>query len=231
MVIQEQRRGDDEHDEREDQDPAEKDISNDCGKKCEPAPHHDVEDQWSNKLPQAPFAVSVVGRAAKTRRSEVELQRRAHEDAPLLVVDAHLLPPPSPHHARSSAARNSAVRPVASRTPVSVLNAASSVPVPVVREISSRGAFDDLAPPVDDDNPRTHALDHLENVRAEQDGLPLRGQPPEQFLHDQRGVGIEAGERLVQEQDVRPVNQGGSQHHLLLHALRVFGDALVPVRR
>ena len=85
-----------------------------------------------------------------------------------------------------------------------------------------------LPPAVDDDDARADALDDLEDVRAEENRLALRRQLLEQFLHDRRRVGVEPVERLVEKQHVRPVNERGRDEHLLPHALRELGHALLP---
>src|SRR5215203_387240 len=69
-----------------------------------------------------------------------------------------------------------------------------------------------------------HPLGQLHAVGGEHDALArgpvLPEQVPEQLLVD----GIEAGERLVQDEQVRLVENGADELHLLLHALRQLLD-------
>src|SRR5260370_494009 len=65
----------------------------------------------------------------------------------------------------------------------------------------------DQAPLVDDDDPLAHPLDHVEQVRAVDDRLALARERRDQGLEGERGVGVEAVERLVAEAGL-PVVEG-----------------------
>ena len=55
---------------------------------------------------------------------------------------------------------------------------------------------------VDDDDPLDHALDDVEDVRAVDDRLAVAGERRDQGLEHQRRVGVQALERLVEEDDL-----------------------------
>src|SRR5690606_18928311 len=59
------------------------------------------------------------------------------------------------------------------------------------------------------------------------DGTALFRQPLQQLLGDGDRVRVQPVERLVEEEDLRPVQQRGGDHHLLAHPLRVLGQAAV----
>ena len=61
----------------------------------------------------------------------------------------------------------------------------------------------------------------LHVVRHEEDGEPVRlPDPGEQLLHEQPGLRVERPERLVHQQDPRPVAERPGDGHALLHAAR-----------
>ena len=64
-------------------------------------------------------------------------------------------------------------------------------------------------------------LDDFQNVGAVQDDFPLPRQRAQQAAQHQRGGHVEAGERLVQDEHVRVVQQRGGEQNLLAHALRI----------
>ena len=64
------------------------------------------------------------------------------------------------------------------------------------------------------------AIGLVEVVRAEEDGASLAAKRDDELAHRLRGVGIEAGRRLVEEQDARLVQRRPRNGHLLLHAAR-----------
>src|SRR5207237_986762 len=85
-------------------------------------------------------------------------------------------------------------------------------------------------PLVYDDDPLTDPLDHVEQVRAVDDGLALAREGRDQGLEAERGVGVEAVERLVEEDGLRVVEERGGDDDPLPHALRVPGQQLAAER-
>ena len=70
-------------------------------------------------------------------------------------------------------------------------------------------------------------LDLLQDVRAEQDGPALAAQLVEQVHHVQPLPRVHAVERLVEQQNLRVMDQGRSHLDPLAHALGVGGDPAV----
>ena len=60
---------------------------------------------------------------------------------------------------------------------------------------------------VDDQHPVADALDHIENMRAIDDGLALAGQRLDERLEAHRGVGIQPVQRLVKKDNRRIMQQ------------------------
>ncbi len=69
-------------------------------------------------------------------------------------------------------------------------------------EVAGRGVCDDLAPGEDDDAV-ADALDDFEHVRDVEDGFAFAGEQDEQVFEEAGGDGVEAGERLVEDEEVR----------------------------
>ena len=92
---------------------------------------------------------------------------------------------------------------------------------------SSRSAT--TSPFVEHDHPVAHALDHLEDVRAVENGLAARRQHAHEVPQHQRRGHVEPGLGFVEQHHRRIVQQRRGDHDLLPHALRVRGDA--PDRR
>jgi hypothetical protein len=63
-------------------------------------------------------------------------------------------------------------------------------------------------------------------VRAEEDGTALTTQRDDELADSLCRIGIEAGRRLVEEQDARLVQRRAGDGHLLLHAAREGRDGL-----
>ena len=78
-----------------------------------------------------------------------------------------------------------------------------------------------------DHDPRTQLLDDVEAVRAEKDHAAAGREHAEQRPEEQPGGDVEAGERLVQHQQIGVVHQGRGQEHALPHPLGVDGHRVV----
>ncbi len=76
-----------------------------------------------------------------------------------------------------------------------------------------------------------HALGHFQDMRGHDDGDAGPHALDQHVLRLPRGGGIEAGQRLVQDQQARLVHQRARQRHLLAHALGEALAALMRVRR
>jgi len=77
---------------------------------------------------------------------------------------------------------------------------------------------------------RAEALHHLQHVGGQEDGEP----PPAHQAREERGerlLGdrVHALEGLVEEEELRAVDERGGEPELLLHAEAVVGDQLAPV--
>ena len=75
-----------------------------------------------------------------------------------------------------------------------------------------------------------HALGDLEDVGGHDDGAAGADARLEHVLDLPRGAGVEAGQRLVEDDQARVVDQRAGQRHLLAHAAREALAALVGVR-
>ena len=87
---------------------------------------------------------------------------------------------------------------------------------------------DHLSLPQDDDR-RADLLDHLEDVRAVEDDLPAGGERANELLQYEGGADVESGRRLVEQDDVRVVQQPGRDQDLLPHAFRIGREPCMPV--
>src|SRR6185436_6689720 len=83
---------------------------------------------------------------------------------------------------------------------------------------------------VNNDDFRADPLDHLQDVGDVQDDLSARSEFRNQMFEQQRGGDIEAGQRLVKNQDVRIVKQRRGNQNSLLHALRVRRQRRMPMQ-
>ena len=93
-------------------------------------------------------------------------------------------------------------------------------------DLTQRPADDDPAP-VDDRDRLAQRLDGLHLVGREDQGLALVTKLEERLPEDRDVDGIEAGERLVHQQDLRIVEDRGDELDLLLVALRQLVGAPV----
>ena len=75
----------------------------------------------------------------------------------------------------------------------------------------------------------TDAFDGFEFVRAEQHDFAARRQFHDQASEDQARAHVEAGEWLIEEDEIGIVHERGRQQDLLAHAFRVVRDGRVPV--
>ena len=80
----------------------------------------------------------------------------------------------------------------------------------------------------DDADAIGHALGDFENVRGHDDGAAGARALAQHRLDLARGAGVETGQRLVQNDHARVVNQRAGERHLLPHAL---GEALAALAR
>src|SRR6266849_1878362 len=87
------------------------------------------------------------------------------------------------------------------------------------------GAVYQLSSPRDDAQLLAQLFCLLHDVGREQDRFPAAAQVEHRVLHDLGVHRIEAGERLVENQEVRIVQHGRDELHLLLHPLRQLIDA------
>ncbi len=75
-----------------------------------------------------------------------------------------------------------------------------------------------------------HALGDLENMRGHDDGAAGLNALAQQALHMAGGDGVEARQRLVENDEAGIVHQRAGKRHLLAHALGETFAAFVPVR-
>src|SRR5438270_353031 len=83
--------------------------------------------------------------------------------------------------------------------------------------------------PVNNDDLRANPLDHFENMRDVQNNFAARGEFRNKVFKEQGGRDVEAGQRLVEDQNVRIVQQSGRNQNALLHAFRIRSQRRVPV--
>ena len=104
-------------------------------------------------------------------------------------------------------------------------------PLPGLRTQLVERAFGDQPSARDDADAVGHALGDFEDVRGHDDGVAGRDPLAQHALDLPRRAGVEAGQRLVEDDDARPVHQRARKRHLLPHALGEALAALVRVRR
>ena len=80
-----------------------------------------------------------------------------------------------------------------------------------------------------DDHARADALDGFEFMGAEEDHLAAAGEFLHQAAQDQRGGNVEAGERLVEQEQIGIVQQRPGEQDFLAHAFRISRDGRVAV--
>ena len=78
-----------------------------------------------------------------------------------------------------------------------------------------------------DHRARADLLDHVEAMRAEEDHPALRGEHRDERAEEQARVDVEAGERLVEHEQVGVVQQRRREQHALAHALAERGHRAV----
>ena len=71
----------------------------------------------------------------------------------------------------------------------------------------------------EDNDAVTDALDCFEHMRDVEDGFALAREQDEEVLEQARGDGVEAGKRLVEDDQLGVVQQGRCDEDALLHAL------------
>src|SRR5438874_9815915 len=73
-------------------------------------------------------------------------------------------------------------------------------------------------------------LDHLENMRDIQDDFSARREFRNQMLEQQRRRYVETRQRLIENQDLRIVQQCRRNEHALLHAFGIRSERSMPVQ-
>ena len=91
-------------------------------------------------------------------------------------------------------------------------------------------AFGDQPSVGDDTDAVGHALGHLENMRRHDDGGAGGNALAQRILDLTGGPGVEAGERLVEDDQPRIVHERAREGHFLLHAAGKSFAPLVRVR-
>ncbi len=89
----------------------------------------------------------------------------------------------------------------------------------------ARLALGDQAPVDEHDHARRHALDLVQHVRGDQNGAAFGAEPPDQLHHVAALDGIEAVQRLVEQQQLGRVHERLGQLDALAHALREAAHA------
>ena len=103
----------------------------------------------------------------------------------------------------------------------------TTVSAPVER-LSSPGVPErEQAPAVDDREAVAELVGLLHVVRGEEDGLALAVQLAEDLPQREAALRVEAGGRLVEEEDRGPVHDRPRHHQALRHAARERGDRLL----
>ena len=104
------------------------------------------------------------------------------------------------------------------------------VAVPALRPQFCQRALGDQPAGGDDADALGHALGDFEDVGGHDDRAARRDALEQHVLHLPRGAGIEAGQRLVQDDQLRIVHERAGERHLLAHALGKAFAAFVGVR-
>src|SRR5580692_1298451 len=81
------------------------------------------------------------------------------------------------------------------------------------------------------EQPRTDFLHDFEDMRAIENRLAFGAERLNEVFENERGGHIESGERLVENQYIRIVHQGGNEQYALAHALRVGTQRNVAMRK
>src|SRR2546421_8425099 len=80
---------------------------------------------------------------------------------------------------------------------------------------------------VDDGQPGAHPLGNFQDVSGKEDGLPLTAEVLQDVFHLSGALRIEADGRLIEEEDLRVVQQRRRQRDLLPHAARIAREEVV----
>ena len=127
-------------------------------------------------------------------------------------------------------AESGALTPRRSRA-TSVRNTSSRLPPRPARRLQlGERALGDQAAARQHADALGHALGDFEDVRGHDDRAAGADARLQHVLHLPRGAGVEAGQRLVEDDEARVVDQRAGERHLLAHAAREALAALVGVR-
>ena len=102
----------------------------------------------------------------------------------------------------------------------------ASPPISRWPRMASSEPWATILPPVDDRHLVAQPLHHVEHVRGEEEGDPAGGQAAQEVAHHAAGHGVDAVQGLVEEEHLRPVDEGAGEGELLAHALRVVHHEL-----
>ena len=128
----------------------------------------------------------------------------------------------------TSPSTRSRVRPVASRNTSSSVGSASSPRRSRSSSLSARRrALADDAPVVDDRQPVAELVGLLQVLRGEEDRRAARVDAAHLVPHGEAARGVEAGGRLVEEEDLGPVDERRREVEAPLHAAGVALDEAV----
>ncbi len=83
---------------------------------------------------------------------------------------------------------------------------------------------------INDDHAVANALDHVQDVRAIDNGFAFAREGLNQRFETDGGVGVEAVQRFVEKNHGRVVQQRGGDDHLAPHAFRVSAEQFVRQR-
>lgn len=98
----------------------------------------------------------------------------------------------------------------------------------VVAEVGDGIVGDDLSL-AKDEHRVGYFLDDLQDVGGVEDHFAAGGEGVEEGTEDHRGVDVESGEGLVEDQEFRVVQKGGEEENFLAHSLGVGGEGVVAV--
>ncbi len=84
---------------------------------------------------------------------------------------------------------------------------------------------------LDEDDPVADFFHHIHHVAAVKNRFAVFGQLADQVLDNDHTIGVEAAQGLVEDDDVRIVNQAAGQQHLLFHTLAERIHTLMDVRK
>ena len=119
-----------------------------------------------------------------------------------------------------TASSSCAAMPSTSSCTASCENTSSSDGSAISARSSRRRIVGDDPPGAEDDDARAELLDGLELVRAVKDDPAIGGERPDDGAQDERRADVEAGHRLVENDQLRVVQESRREQHLLPHALR-----------